>query len=229
MGKQQRGVAMSVTDVTSRVESQVASRTGFLAAIQAGRLLTPQALSQSAGYAPVTAAQISDLTAARNTAGCWGTVYVTTSNFNAAAITGCHFEGVVVLGALHGTVAVDGGLQMPSQLRNCTVSNCSILDGTYVVDCRLLSRVVIGDGCVVSGCGFVGASSDSTCCGNGTAIPVGVETGGREVPTFADLAFDDVVVVATQRKEARALDAYREAVKNFQSAAQAEFVYVDAG
>ena len=80
---------MSVTDITSRVESQVASRTGFLAAIQAGRLLTPQALSQSAGYAPVTATQISDLTATRNTAGCWATVYATTSNFNAAAITGC--------------------------------------------------------------------------------------------------------------------------------------------
>ena len=52
-----------------------------------------------------------------------------------------------------GTLAVDGGLQMSRQLRNCTVSNCSILDGTYVVDCRLLSRVVVGDGCVLSGCG----------------------------------------------------------------------------
>ena len=77
--------------------------------------------------------------------------------------------------------------------------------------------------------GFVGASSETICCGNGTAIPVGVETGGREVPTFADLAFDDVVVVATQRKDASALDAYREAVQSYQSAAQAEFVCVDAG
>jgi len=141
----------------------------------------------------------------------------------------CHFGGLVVLGSFRGSVRVDG-VDLPSQVRDSVVVDSCVLHGAYVAGCRLVSRTVVGEACAVVNCGFVGCQGDApTAFGNGTALPLGVETGGRDVVMFADMLFDQATAACTQRKDGAGLARYRAAAAAYAAAASMRHSVLGAG
>src|SRR5262245_48851574 len=134
---------------------------------------------------PLSEGEVTWLEGQGNTAEDWSRVRVA-EGFHPGRVRNCEFRGDVVLGRFVGMVPVRPGTELPSGIYNATVADSVIGHGALVRDVRLLAGYVVGPGAVVWDCGRVSAEPDTT-FGNGAALPVGVETGGREVHAFAEL------------------------------------------
>jgi hypothetical protein len=146
------------------------------------------------GDAPLralTVQEIASLEAHGNTAQDWARVRVA-DGFTCARIRDSEFLGDVVLGRLTGDHDVGGGVTLPSGIYRATIANCKIGHEVLIRDVRLLANYWVGRGALVHDCGRV-VCAGPTAFGLGESLALGVETGGRDVPIFAEI---DVAIAA---------------------------------
>src|SRR5262249_7884264 len=132
-----------------------------------------------------------------NTADDWARVRVT-DGFDWRRVRQCQFFGDVVLGRFTGVARLPEGVELPTGVYHSTVVDSVIGHEALVRDVRMLAHYVVGPSAVVVDCGTI-ASSELTTFGNGQAIPVGPETGGREVLAYAEI---DIEVAAALTRAA---------------------------
>jgi len=172
--------------------------------------------------------EIARLTAAGNRCSEWGRILVA-EGFTAENIVGTTFIGDCVVGTLRGEgVSVEDGVPLPSGIYDSTVVNCEIGGGCLVSKVSLLSNYVIGEKSVVFDTGVLSASAQCT-FGNGREIAIGIETGGREVLSYAELTIPVAAAVATRRGDKGFLEAYAEFVKSYIDLCGAPFGVVEPG
>jgi hypothetical protein len=147
----------------------------------------------------------------------WSRVRVA-DGFDVRAVRSSRFHGDVVLGRFAGTAAVADGVRLPCGVVGSTVVDCAIGHDALVQDVRLLANYVVAPGAVLFDCGSI-TCGGNTAFGNGTALPVGVETGGREVAVYADLDLDTAAAVARAAGRPDLVRAYRAAVAEYAAAA----------
>lgn len=118
----------------------------------------------------------------------WSKILVS-SDFTPEFIHSNIFMGFCLLGCFDGsTVELGDGSSLPSGLWNCTLQNVEI-DSTCVIHrCPRLDNVVVASHSCIINSSVIGGTS--ACFGNGQWINIGIETGGRSVPIFADLSME---------------------------------------
>ena len=149
-----------------------------------------------------------------NRCGDWSRILVS-KNFQTESIHGTLFVGDCVLGLFSGDdVEVDAGVALPSGITRSTVSGSEIGDGCLISDVGVVSDYVLKPGSVVFRTDALTASGDCQ-FGNGLPIPVGMETGGREVLSYAEMTIPVAEAVATRRGDKAFLKAYGDFVKDY--------------
>ena len=145
----------------------------------------------------LTKDQIEKLKANGNNADDWKKVKVA-KDIDIERIRRCYFSGEVTIGKLSSDVEVSSGVKLPSGVYNSAVTDCNIGDNVLIQDVKALSNYIISDGVVLFNCGIISAKSGNT-FGNGSELPIAIETGGREVKTYAEITIDIAAKVATSR------------------------------
>jgi|WetSurMetagenome_2_1015567.scaffolds.fasta_scaffold00046_9 hypothetical protein len=176
---------------------------------------------------PLSIEEIERLEANGNRCGDWKKIRVG-RGFDAADVSGSIFAGSCVIGAFpRKTVVVATGLSLPCGIYRSTIIDSKIGDGCLVCD-STVSRCVVGRGAIVFSVGEFSCSGAAT-FGNGTVAPVGIETGGRDIPLFSELTVGLASEVALRRGDRAFLAEYARFVKDYRRRGVLGFGYAGAG
>jgi len=105
-------------------------------------------------------------------------------------------------------------LSLPCGIYNSTIQDSIIDKNVLIKDIKLLKNYYIGKNVLLLNNGII-TSEETPAYGNGIEISVGIETGGREVKSFAELAIDEATVIATNRDKKDILERYEKFVAEY--------------
>ncbi len=177
---------------------------------------------------PLSGQEIELLKKQGNRAQDWATIRVA-SDFKTDCIHNNSFSGECVLGVFTGALKqIETAATLPDGIYNSTIADCEIGSGCLIRDNGLISRYLIKDNAIISGCGTLSAGKDCT-FGNGTAMALGIETGGREVLSFAELEIVTAGWVATRRHDKALQERYRDFVSKYVESISADYGIVENG
>ena len=149
------------------------------------------------GYRALTGTEIETMVAAGCSAEDWAGVTVK-GGFNAGRVWRVTFAGKVTVGALDGSVSVDG-VKLPAGLADATLINCELGDNVRVAQVRShLANYRIGDGAAVTDVGAMTAGAGAT-FGNGVELETINEGGGRGIRIFNEMSSQFAYLVAMHR------------------------------
>ena len=128
----------------------------------------------------------------------------------------CYFSGEVTIGKLSGDINVGANnySPLPCGIYNSIIIDSNIGDNVLIQDVKMLANYIIGDNAVLFNCGVISAK-EGTIFGNGSELPIAIETGGREVKAYAEITLDVATKVATSRADKDFLKSYGEAVDKY--------------
>lgn len=175
----------------------------------------------------LTGEEIQKLEANGNGAADWSQVMVR-DGFDPSRVRGSHFAGPVVIGRLEGEIAMAGGVKLGAGIYNADLSNVVVGDGALISGVSLLANYVIGEGAAVVGCGEVVTGPGAT-FGNGEELAIAIETGGREVRTYAEITVDAAATVASRRADKDLIAAYGAAVDAYVRAVTSDVGVIGPG
>ncbi len=144
-------------------------------------------MSAYVSYRPLASAEVALLEqqGCRVESGDWSQVQVA-EGFQAACVHATRFGGSVRIGALGGHTG--GGEPQPAEIRNARLVDCTLGHQVRVVNVGVrLARYDIGDGASIEDVGTL-ETRDGAKFGNGVAVEVLNEGGGREVILFDQLS-----------------------------------------
>jgi hypothetical protein len=124
------------------------------------------------------------------------------------------FHGDVVLGRFANRLTLATGVDLPSGVYNSTIANSEVENDALVEDVKLLANTVVGKAAILFDCGRVFCDGETT-FGNGFDLPLAIETGGREVPVFAEIDLGLAETIALRRSDRDLLLRWRQAVANY--------------
>ncbi len=171
--------------------------------------------------------EIAQLEALGNTADDWSRVRVA-DGFDGRRVRQSHFHGTVALGRFAGTARLPEGIDLPAGVYRSSLADCTVGHGALVSDVRLLARAVVGEGAVVFDCGTV-AGTGPTAFGNGEVIPLGPETGGREVAAYAEITVEEAAALTQPTFRYRELERYQSLVAAYLEGVRCDRLIVEAG
>ena len=181
---------------------------------------------KKAGWKPLSASELKVLKAQGNCAEDWKRVWVG-KGFDPKKVSRCHFAGPVLLSACAGSSKVDG-VELPAGLAHSSLSWCVVGKNVVVRNVRLLHKSVVGDGAVLFDVGSVTKGKSDT-FGNGLELLIAVETGGREVPVFAELTVEGAWLLSRSRSNKALLESYAQKLAEYLKAASAPFNVIGPG
>jgi hypothetical protein len=141
--------------------------------------------------------EIRGLESLGNTAEDWSRIGVA-EDFDWTRVRHSEFQGSVILGRFSGHRSIEEGTDLPCGIFHSTVANCIIGHDVLIRDVKLLANYMVGPGAVLFDCGSI-TSAARTTFGNGIAISLGIESGGREVALFAEIDVEIAAAVARRR------------------------------
>ncbi|MBI3614989.1 MAG: DUF4954 family protein [Candidatus Omnitrophica bacterium] len=211
-------------DVIKAVET-ARETSEFLKEIKEARsdfaLLTASpALAAKAGFHPLTPAQIGALSKQGNTASDWKSVRAA-KGFDPARVSNCHFAGPVLLSSFTGTVEVEG-VEFPTGLSHSVLSSCVVGKNVFLRNVRLINKSVIREGAVLFDVGALTIDGVESFA-NGLEVLIAIETGGREIPLFAELTVEGAWVLSRSRGNQALIDSYAAQIQSYVKAASAPF------
>ncbi|MBI3322433.1 MAG: DUF4954 family protein [Candidatus Omnitrophica bacterium] len=181
---------------------------------------------KKAGWKPLTPAQVKALKGKGNCAEDWKRVWVG-AGFDPDRVSRCTFHGTVLISGAAGSVEIDGA-EFRRALTHTTFSSCVVGRDACVRNVRLVHRAVIGDGAVLFDVGAVTTEKDGSFA-NGTELAIAIETGGREVPIFAEMTVDDAWRLSRSRGDIVLLKAYADELAAYVREATAPCSVIGAG
>ena len=138
-------------------------------------------------------------------------------DFDAFRVRRVNLKGACVLGRFAGAVELVPGFSQATGVYDCTLVNCQVGNDSLVENVRLAANLVIDREAVLFDIGSI-SGSGATTFGCGAQLPIACETGGREVPMWAELTVDDAARIARDRTDLAGLQAVREAVAAYAKA-----------
>jgi hypothetical protein len=143
----------------------------------------------------------------------WNGVFVT-RGFDPSSISESMFFGSCVLGACNGMpTAVDESISLPCGIYKSIIIDSEIGNNALVYQ-STVSRYVVGESAVVFLTQTLSCTRLSS-FGNGTVLPVGIETGGREITAFADLTIPIAQAVAFGRNRPYFQNSFSAFLRNY--------------
>ena len=146
----------------------------------------------------------------------WSQIQVA-QDFDAFRVRRVNLKGACVLGRFAGAVELVPGFSQATGVYDCTLVNCQVGNDSLVENVRLAANLVIDREAVLFDIGSI-SGGGATTFGCGAELPIACETGGREVPMWAELTVDDAARIARDRTDIAGLQAVREAVAAYAKA-----------
>jgi hypothetical protein len=163
-----------------------------------------------------------------NTCADWSKVKAA-DGFKAEYIRNSSFSGLCALGAFSGSPReLSPGVSHPSGIYASTIVDSEIGSDCLVKDCGLLANYAVKEGAVVFGVGSI-STSPGCVFGNGMKIPVGMETGGREVVACAELDAALAARLALERGDRELQEKYGQLAAGYREGATCSFGIAEAG
>jgi len=162
---------------------------------------------------PLFRDEIAQLEKQGNSSADWSRVLVV-EGFDWRWIEHSSFHGDVILGRFARQVSLTEGLQLPAGIYRSTLANCVIGHDALVRDVKILAGYIVCPGAILLDCGSI-TCEGGTGFGNGGQIPLGIESGGREVPVYAEIDVESAAAVARSRAQAGFLQRYRQAIEEY--------------
>lgn len=196
-------------------------------ALCTSELLAQDEQALPSAYRPLTAAEVERLERHGCRSEDWNCVAVA-DGFDADRVQNCRFVGHVRLGVFCGTAEIGHGVTIPTGVYDSMLANCEVSDDALILRVGLLAGYRVGRGAVVRECTTVLAGPTAT-FGNGVEIAVGVETGGREVRSYAELSIPVAECIAKRRDDKGLLADYDALVDDYVSRVRREHGYIGPG
>jgi hypothetical protein len=134
---------------------------------------------------PLMSEEITRLVSLGNTCEDWSRVRVA-EGFDWRRVRNSDFQGDVVLGRFGTRLPLADGIEVTTGIQNSTVAGCVIGHNALIRDVKLLANYVVGAEALLWDCGTIICEGETT-FGNGLPLLLGIETGGREVPSYAEI------------------------------------------
>ena len=135
----------------------------------------------------------------------WSSIKVA-AGFNAERVNSTHFSGEVQIGLLDKAVAFYGGVERPAGISRARIHNCRIGSNVYINNINnYIANYVIEDGAVIDNVDLLAVEGQSS-FGNGTAISVLNEAGGREVTIYDHLTAQIAYILAVYRHRPKVIE-----------------------
>lgn len=148
-----------------------------------------------------------------NYASDWSKVKVT-SGFNPGRVKNSCFYGEVILGKFEEEIEVEKEVSLSSGIYNSTLINCRIGNNTLIKEVRCLANYVVRDRAVLFNLGVISTEKAATFA-NGIELPLAIETGGREVKTYAEITVEVAEKLARSRGDKKLLSEYERLIKEY--------------
>jgi hypothetical protein len=165
-------------------------------------------------------------------AGCWAADWSkvrVADGFSAHRVASVKFFGEISLGKFTAdAVDADKGVKLPAGVYHSVVCDSVIGDDALVHNVGVLSNYVVGPKAVVMNCQTVSCSGD-TAFGNGVEMPIAIETGGREIHSYAELTIPVAEKVAKSRDNKELLKEYADFIAKYVEAAKSPKGIIEEG
>lgn len=175
---------------------------------------------------PLTAAQINQLKRQGNCAENWKSIWAA-KGFDPKRVWHSTFYGTVVLGAFTQPVELEPSLTFSSGISRSRLEDCHVGDHALIRDSHV-ARTVVKAGAAIVNVGVL-ASGPKTSFGNGTEVPIAIETGGRDIALYAELTIDGAWVLSRSRGNKALLTQYADGLEAYRQLVTADFGIVEAG
>jgi hypothetical protein len=146
----------------------------------------------------------------------WSLIHVA-QDFDAFRVRRVNFKGACVLGRFSGEVELLPGFSQATGVYDCTLVNCQIGNDSLVENVRLAANLIIDREVLLFDIGSI-ACGGKTTFGCGRMLPIACETGGREVPLWAELTVPDAATIAQERGDLAGQAAIRAAAADYAKA-----------
>jgi hypothetical protein len=157
--------------------------------------------------------EITQLERQGNSSADWSRVLVV-EGFDWRWIEHSSFQGDVILGRFARQVTLAEGLQLPAGIYRSTLANCVIGHDALIRDVKILAGYIVCPCAILLDCGSIVCEGE-TAFGNGSQIPLGIESGGREVPVYAEIDVESAAAVARSRAQPGFLQRYQQAIEEY--------------
>lgn len=154
----------------------------------------------------------------------WAQVQVA-EDFDAFRVRRTHLRGACVLGRFAGETEVVSGIRLATGIYDCTLINCQIGNDSLLENVRFAANIIVDREAVLFDVGSITCSGEARFA-LGMQIAVGPETGGRELPLWAELTVDEAALVARERGDHAGQQAVRAAVERYAKTAQSPVAWV---
>jgi NDP-sugar pyrophosphorylase family protein len=200
----------------------------FLASVRAIKSRPGPSRVFGDGVRRLSEGEVRELESRGNRCPDWGRLCVA-PGFITLNIHDSEFYGDCVIGVLDGSpVEAEPGVELPSGISRSTIISSEIGSRCLVANAGMVSRQIIDQGAVVRNVGSLTAG-DGAAFGNGVEISAGIETGGREVLSFAELTMPLATAVAMERYNREFLDFYAGFVRRYLDACRLPFGVIGRG
>ncbi len=177
---------------------------------------------------PLSSEEIKVLQAQGNRSGEWDRILVV-PEFSTEHIYDNLFQGKCVLGGFRGCdMQAYKGVQFPSGIYKSVICNSEIGNECLVFRAGMISNCVVKDNATIYETGALLCTGKSS-FGNGRLISVGIETGGREVGSYAEITLQIASEVALNRDDPAQQKLYESFVKTYADECSASISLIEGG
>jgi len=174
----------------------------------------------------LTTREIKQLKAQGNEADEWKKILVK-DKFSPDHIVGNRFRGQCVLGIFTGKELKAGSsVNLSSGIYRSIIIESEIGDNCCIWNAGCIANYIVKAQSVLFNVGSLVCSRDSA-FGNGRDVSVGIETGGRNVLSFAEMTIPIAQMVSTNRNNNELLEAYNNFIKKYTAACNIGFGIVE--
>jgi len=135
-------------------------------------------------------------------------------DFDAFRVRRTHLKGHCVLGRFTGDIEVLAGIKLPAGIYDCTLIDCQVGNDCLLENVRFAANIIIDREAVLFDVGSI-TCSGSARFGAGQLIAIGPETGGRELPLWAEVTIDEAALITRERADKDGQKAVRVAVEQY--------------
>jgi hypothetical protein len=164
--------------------------------------------------------EISYLKSKGNNASNWNKIFVS-NNFSLKNISGNMFVGTCIIGSLTKNNVFFENSNFPSGIYNSIIINSEI-GNNCLIYYSSINNYVVKDDTVIFQVGVIEFEKDS-CCGNGTKIPIGIESGGREIELYAELLLNEAQRVLIDKRNKSYQIKYSNFINKYSSLVKSHF------
>jgi Domain of unknown function (DUF4954) len=143
----------------------------------------------------------------------WKNIHVA-QDFDAFRVRRVHLRGRCVLGRFSNEVEVQDGIKLATGIYDCTLIDCQVGNDCLLENVRFAANIIVDREAVLFDVGSI-TCSGSARFGLGQNIPLAVETGGREMPLWAEVTVDEAALIARERGDVAGQKAVRDAVNRY--------------